>query len=317
MKRSGLLAGLLQRRESGIFLALVVLVVLLSLHRPQFATGSHLYMVSRQIAFTAIMALGVLFVILTGGIDLSIGSIVGLTGILTGMVMVHAGLPPAAAAGVGLLAGALIGVINGALVAYVGVAPFIVTLGMLSIARGAILVMTHGINIENIPDQFSAALGGDVLGVPVPVAVLAVAAAAAHLLLSFTPFGRWVYAVGGNETATQLSGVNTRWVKLRTYVLSGVLSAVVGVLFVARFESAQANAGAGMELDAIAATVIGGTSLMGGEGTVAGVLIGATIMGVIRDGLVLTGVDPFWQELIIGSIIVLAAVLDILRSRRR
>ena len=151
----------------------------------------------------------------------------------------------------------------------------------------------------------------------VPVLVLLAIAALAHLVLKYTIFGRRVYAIGGNEEATELSGINTRKVKFFTYVICGMLAAVTGLLFVARFQSAQADAGKGMELDAIAATVIGGTSLMGGEGTVVGVLIGAIIMGVIRNGLVLMQVSSYWQELIIGSIIVLAAVLDVIRTRRR
>jgi ribose transport system permease protein len=262
------------------------------------------------------MALGVFFVILTSGIDLSIGSVVGLSGVLCGLALA-AGLPPVLGVIVGLLAGALIGSINGAIVAYVGVTPFIVTLGMLSMARGAVLVLTHGDSIRGIPESFINAGRMNVLGLPMPVVVLAVMAVASHVTLTCTAFGRRVYALGGNEEATALSGVHTRRVKFATYVLSSVFSAVTGILFIARFETAQASAGFGMELDAIAAAVIGGASLLGAQGTVAGVLLGATIMGVIRDGLVLMKAPSHWQELIIGSIIVLAAVLDLLRSRRR
>jgi len=291
-------------------------MVLITLFRPEFATGGNLYLVSRQIAYTAIVALGVFFVILTSGIDLSIGSIVGLSGVLCGLALA-AGLPPVLAVGVGLLTGALVGAVNGTIVAYVGVTPFIVTLGMLSMARGTVLVITHGDSIRKIPESFIRAGVTDVLGLPLPVIVLGAVAVAAHVVLNHTGFGRWIYAVGSNEEATALSGVNTRRVKFLTYVLSGLLSSITGVLFIARFRSAQANAGFMMELDAIAAAVIGGTSLLGGQGTVPGVLIGATIMGVIRNGLVLMEVSSYWQELIIGSIIVLAAIIDIVRSRRR
>lgn len=306
----------LRRRESGIFLALLGLVVLITSFQPEFATRSNLYLVSRQIAYMAIVALGVFFVILTSGIDLSIGSVVGLSGVLAGLALAR-GVPPALGVGVGLLTGGVVGAINGTIVAYVGVTPFIVTLGMLSMARGVVLILTHGDSIRNIPESFIRAGLMDIGGIPMPVLILAGVALASHLILSSTAFGRWVYALGGNESATELSGVNTRRVKFATYVLSGTLSAVTGILFVARFRSAQANAGFGMELDAIAAAVIGGTSLMGGQGTVAGVLIGATIMGVVRNGLVLMEVSSYWQELIIGSIIVLAAVVDILRNRAR
>jgi ribose transport system permease protein len=306
---------LLRRKESGIFLALLGLMILITVFQSQFATGDNLYLVGRQIAFTAIMALGVFFVILTSGIDLSIGSIVGLSGVLCGLAMAF-GVPPVLAVGVGLLTGAMVGSINGAIVSYVGVAPFIVTLGMLSMARGTVLIVTRGDSIRKIPESFIDAGLADVLGVPMPVVVLVGVALFSHVILKYTVFGRRVYAVGGNEEATALSGINTRRVKFFTYVVSGVLSSITGILYVARFRSAQANAGMGMELDAIAAAVIGGTSLMGGKGTVAGVLIGAAIMGVIRNGLVLMQVSSFWQDLIIGSIIVLAAILDVVRSRR-
>jgi ribose transport system permease protein len=184
-------------------------------------------------------------------------------------------------------------------------------------ARGLVLVVTRGQTITAIPKSFIALGNGAVAFVPAPVAVLAVLAVLTHLVLSRTLFGRRIYAVGGNEQAAALSGIRTRRVKFACYVLSSLLSAVTGVLFVARFNGAQADAGLGLELDAIAAAVIGGTSLMGGEGTVAGVLIGATIMGVIRNGLVLLGVSSYFEQLIIGAIIVLAAVLDILRRWRR
>ena len=307
---------LLGRRESGIFFALIGLVVLISCFQPNFITPGNLFLVSRQIALTAIIALGVLFVILTGGIDLSVGSAVGLSGFLCGLAMA-AGLHPIIAVFAGLLTGAIIGAVNGTVVAYVGVTPFIVTLGMLGVARGAVLVIKHGDSVREISKGFIAFGNGSVLGISVPVIVLALVAIMCHLVLGRTIFGRQVFAIGGNEKAAALSGINTRQVKFMTYVLSGVLSAVTGILFVARFQSAQADSGKGMELDAIAAAVIGGTSLMGGEGSVAGVLLGAIIMGVIRNGLVLMQVSSYWQELIIGTIIVLAAILDVIRSRKQ
>jgi ribose transport system permease protein len=284
--------------------------------QPNFATASNLYLVSRQIALTAILGLGVLFVILTSGIDLSLGSTVGLCGFTCGLAMA-AGWPILLAVGVGLLTGAIVGAINGAIVAYLGVTPFIVTLGMLGAARGVVLVCRHGDSIRDIPAPFIAAGNGNLFGFSVPVLVLIALAVSSHVLLADTVFGRHVYAVGGNERAAAFSSVNTRLVKFATYVICGSFSAVTGILFVARFQSAQSDAGRGMELDAIAATVIGGTSLMGGEGSVIGVLIGASIMGVIRNGLVLLDVSSYWQELIIGLIIVLAAIVDVARNRRR
>jgi ribose transport system permease protein len=307
---------LLRRRESGIFIALVGLVVLITCFQSNFLTAGNLFLVSRQIALTAIIALGVLFVILTGGIDLSVGSIVGLSGFICGLAMAG-GQDPLVAVIAGLLTGAAVGAVNGAIVAFVGVTPFIVTLGMLGVARGAVLVLKHGDSVREISKEFIAVGNGSFLGISVPVIVLAILAFECHFTLGRTVFGRQVFAIGGNEKAAALSGINTRLVKFLSYVLSGFLSAVTGILFVARFQSAQADSGKGMELDAIAAAVIGGTSLMGGEGSVVGVLLGAIIMGVIRNGLVLMQVSSYWQELIIGTIIVLAAILDVVRSRKR
>jgi len=318
MQRSGFLffKWLLRRRESGIFLALLVLACLITFFQPKFASAANLFLVSRQIAFTAIMALGVLVVILTAGIDLSPGATAGLSGFTAALAMA-AGWPVLACIGVGLLTGAAVGAINGAIIAYVGVTPFIVTLGMLGAAHGAVLVIKQGDSIRAIPQSFIQAANGNFLGLSVPVIILILLAVLTHVVLNHTAFGRRIYAIGGNEEATAFSGVNTRAVKFLTYVICSTAASITGILFVARFQSAQADAGRGMELDAIAATVIGGTSLMGGAGTVFGVLLGAIIMGVLRNGLVLLEVSSYWQELIIGAIIVLAAILDVIRSRKR
>ncbi len=310
------LAGrLLRCKESSIFLALVVIVILISAVSPNFLRPGNLSMVARQTAFTAIAALGVFFVILTSGIDLSIGSIVGLSGVACGFAMA-AHLPWPVAAAIGLLTGALVGAVNGAIVSYIGVTSFIVTLGMLWMARGAVLVMTGGEPVKAIPTSFINTAGGSVLGIPAAVLVLLAVAALAHVLVTRTVFGRRVMAIGGNEEATELSGINVRRVKFLTYVLSGVYAAITGILYVARFQTAQPEADKNIVLDAIAATVIGGTSLFGGEGSVIGVLIGAMIMGAIRSGLVQMMVSPYWQDLIIGAIIVLAAIIDVIRRRK-
>ncbi len=310
-----MLRRFLRHKESSIFLALVAIVILISAASPNFLRPGNLSMVARQTAFTAIAALGVFFVILTSGIDLSIGSIVGLSGVICGFAMAW-GIPWPLAAAAGLLTGALVGAINGVIVSYVGVTSFIVTLGMLWMARGAVLVMTGGEPVKRIPSSFIETAGGNILGIPAPVLVLAAVAALAHVLVTRTVFGRRVMAIGGNEEATELSGINVRRVKLLTYVLSGLYAAITGILYVARFQTAQPEADKNIVLDAIAATVIGGTSLFGGEGSVLGVLIGAMIMGAIRSGLVQMKVSPFWQDLIIGAIIVLAAIIDVIRRRK-
>lgn len=310
----GFAGKLMRQKESTIFLALLGIMALIYVFAPKFLSGANMYLVTRQVAYTAIAALGVFFVILTAGIDLSVGSIIGLSGVTCAMSMA-AGLHPVPAVGVGLATGALVGAFNGAITAYVGVTPFIVTLGMLSMARGAVYALTKGESVRKIPKSFIQFGSADILGIPLILVILIILAVISHIIVKYTVFGRRIMAVGGNEEAAELSGINVKSVKFRTYIICGILSSVTGIMFITRFRSAQADAGNGMELDAIAAAVIGGTSLFGGEGSVAGVLIGAMIMGVIRNGLVLMEVSTYWQRLIIGSIIVLAAIVDVIRKR--
>ncbi len=313
-KKSNLLLTIFAKRESAIFIALLAIAAFITFFAPRFATSRNLYLVSRQISFVAIVALGELFVILTAGIDLSVGSNVGFSGIMAGIALA-AGIPPIYALPLGLLAGMAVGLFNGAMVAYVGITPFIVTLGMLSMARGMVLGFTKGEVITEIPDTFFFLAEGDFLGIPNPVIIMAVIAVIVHIVLTYTAFGRRIYAIGGNEEATALSGIDVKKIKMAVYGISGLLAAVSGVVLIGRFYSAQPSSGRGWELDVIAAAVIGGTSLMGGVGSVLGVLIGATIMGVIRNGLVLMKVSAYWQNFIIGAIIVLAAIVDRIKNR--
>jgi ribose transport system permease protein len=303
----------LHRRESAIFAALAVLVVAIGAVERNFLSGSNLYLVSRQISFVAIVALGELFVILHGGIDLSVGSIMALAGMVAGYAM-KIGIPVPAAVALGIAAGLVMGAINGVLISFVRIAPFIVTLGMLSFASGVVLGFSKGWPITEIPASLAPLGQGSFLALPVPVWITLALAAVAHVALSHTAFGRRTYAIGGNEQATFLSGIDVRWVKLRLYLISAGCASLVGIILVSKFNSAQADTGKGWELDAIAAAVIGGTSLSGGSGSVLGVLIGACIMGVIKNGLVLMHVSSYWQTAIIGVVIVLAVVLD--RARR-
>jgi ribose transport system permease protein len=255
-----------------------------------------------------------LFVILTGGIDLSVGSIMGLAGVISALAM--AGQQPIwFSVLLGLITGIACGLLNGVLISYVRIAPFIVTLGMQSFARGIILIITKGWPVTNIPKPFLVVGQGDFLALPIPLWMTIFLGLIAHFLLSRTTFGRRTYAIGGNEQATFLSGINVKKIKVFLYMISGLMSAVVGIILVARFNSAQADTGTGWELDAIAAAVIGGTSLSGGSGSILGVIIGAAIMGVIRNGLVLMRVSAYWQTAVIGVIIVLAAVLDRIKNK--
>jgi ribose transport system permease protein len=314
------LLDLLKKKEMGVFLALVAIIAYLTC-KTDFASQTNLFAVSRQIAYVAIVALGIFFVIVTSGIDLSVGSLVCLSGVVCAMVL-QGGHHPILAVSAGLLTGVLAGAINGFLVSYVGVTSFIVTLGMLSVAKGAVLVLTHGDSVRGSTDQFSAYLDWGKRTfldgrLSMPVVVLVILAVLCYIVLRYTVFGRRLFAVGGNEQATELSGINVRSIKFFTFVISSVASSIAGMLYICQYNSAQSSAGEGMEMDAIAAAVIGGTSLLGGQGSVVGVLIGAVMMGVIRNGLVLMRVDAYWQKSIIGAIIVLAAVIDILRSKRK
>jgi ribose/xylose/arabinose/galactoside ABC-type transport system permease subunit len=313
--RRSLAAALLRRRESANLLALVIIMAVIGATAPNFLSGGNLYLVSRQISFVAIVAFGELFVILTGGIDLSVGSLMALAGMAAAWAM-KAGVPPPLAVAAGLAVGLAMGGVNGALISYVKIAPFIVTLGMLSLASGLVLGITKGWPITEIPASFLPIAQGSFLGLPVPVWIALAIAVAAHVALTYTAFGRRTYAIGGNEQATFLSGIDVRRIKFALYMISAATASVAGIILVARFNSAQADTGKGWELDAIAAAVIGGTSLAGGSGSVLGVAIGACIMGVIKNGLVLMRVSSYWQTAIIGIIIVLAAVLDRVKSRR-
>ncbi len=314
-EQKSFIAQLFSYRESAIFLALILLMTVVTIFAPNFMSGSNLYLVSRQISFVAIVAYGELFVILTGGIDLSVGSIMGLSGVISALAMANQ-LPIWLSVLLGLLTGIACGLLNGLLISYVRIAPFIVTLGTLSFARGVILIITKGWPVTNIPKPFLVVGQGDFLALPIPVWVMIVLGLAAHFVLSKTTFGRRTYAIGGNEQATFLSGINVKKIKVFLYMVSGAMAAVVGIILVARFNSAQADTGSGWELDAIAAAVIGGTSLSGGEGTILGTIIGAFIMSTLTNGLRILSVPQEWQIVTTGIIIIFAVYMDMLRKRR-
>jgi ribose/xylose/arabinose/galactoside ABC-type transport system permease subunit len=255
------------------------------------------------------------FVILSGGIDLSVGSMVALSGVVLGSAL-QAGVPVPAAILLGLATGAACGLVNGLLITRGGLPPFIATLGLMSIARGAALLFTDGRPISGFDAGFRTLSTGRPLAIPAPVLLMAIVYLVAHFVLTRTTFGRYVYAIGGNEEATRLSGVRVGYYKTLVYVLSGVTSAIAAVTLTARLNSAQPIAGLMYELDAIAATVIGGTSLLGGSGTLVGTLIGALIMGVLRNGLNLLGISSFLQQVVIGGVIIAAVLVDSMLNAR-
>jgi ribose transport system permease protein len=302
----------------GIGIAFMLEVVAFALLSPYFFTTDNLLNVSLQASITAIIAAGMTFVILTGGIDLSVGSVLALAGIFATAV-VRLGLPfslslPIALA-VSLVFGALSGAFAGLCVTRFSITPFIVTLALMTVWRGTAFVYTAGRPIWELPEEFSVLGSGRFLALPIPTIVMLVVYVLSHLGLTRTRFGRHVYAVGGNIEAARLAGIRTHRVLTQVYVLSGVLSALSGVLLASRMNSGQPNAGLSYELDVIAAVVVGGTSLSGGTGSIAGTFIGAMLIAVLRNGLNLMNVSSYVQQVVVGAVILLAVMLD--RMRRR
>ena len=283
---------------------------------PHFLTVSNLLNVLEQTAINAIVAVGMTFVIISGGIDLSVGSILALSGIALGSAL-QAGAAVPVAIALALAVGLGCGLVNGVLVTFGRLPPFIATLGMMSVARGAALMLAEGRPISGFDDGFRMLATGRVLMMPAPVIIAGLIYAVAHFVLGHTVFGRATYAIGGNEEAARLSGVHVRYHKTAIYGVAGLMSAAAAVILTARLNSAQPTAGTMYELDAIAATVIGGTSLLGGEGTLLGALIGALIMGVLRNGLNLLNVSSFFQQVVIGVVIIGAVLVDMSLKRHR
>ena len=303
-------------RQFGTLLGLIGLSIVLWIMTPYFLTVSNLLNVAQQISINAIIAVGMTFVIITAGIDLSVGSLVAFSGVVLASVL-QAGVPLPIAILVGLGVGLSCGMINGLLITQGRIPPFISTLGMMSVARGAALLYTKGRPVSGFSENFRYLATGEIFHIPVPVIIMGVVYILAHFVLNRTKLGRYAYAIGGNEEAAILSGINVKLYKTMVYALCGLLSGLAALILTARLNSAQPIAGNMYELDAIAATVIGGTSLMGGEGTVLGTLIGALIMGVLRNGLNLLGVSSFIQQIVIGSVIIIAVLMDMALKKQR
>jgi ribose transport system permease protein len=309
------LAGLRNARELNVLLALIIVGALISFATPYFLTTNNLMGVSRAFSLTAIMSIGMVMVIITGGIDLSVGSVMGLSSLVTALCF-SAGLPMAVAIGAGLLVGVVFGAVNGLLVTAIGLPPFIATLGTLSIGRGLMYVVTRGVPVTpDVPDAFTLLGQGYVGPVPVPVVIMIVMTVIFTVLMRRTRFGRHVYATGGNEHAARLSGVKTARVKMIVYTLSGTIAAFAGVVSFSRYLSAEPASGFGAELDVIAAAAIGGASLSGGIGSVLGAVIGAALTGFIANGVVLMNIDTYAQQAITGAVILIAVSIDVLRAR--
>ncbi len=298
------------------FAGLLLVCGVMVLGTDQFLSVGNLLNIARQVSVNAIIAVGMSCVILSGGIDLSVGSVMALSGTLTAGLMV-AGVPAPLAIVLGLLVGLAFGVGNGFFVAYAKMPPIIVTLATMGIARGMALLYTGGYPINDLPAWFEFFGRGTVLGLQTPIMLMLAVFAIAYVLLEHTPLGRYIYALGGNEEATRLSGVRVNRYKLLVYGISGLTSAIAGLVLTSRLMSGQPNAGIGFELDAIAAVVMGGTAITGGRGAILGTLIGAILLGVLNNGLNIMGISPYLQNIIKGVIILFAIYISRNTGQRR
>ncbi len=301
-------------------IALLVLCIVLTILSDKFFTLENGWNIARQISINVCISVGMTLVILTKGIDLSVGSMLAFSGaIVAGLlkfglefpsINTFVGFTVFGAILAGLVVGGGLGVFNGWMITKFKVPPFVATLAMLTIARGATMLWTGGFPITGLDDSFAFIGTGWFLGIPMPVWITAIVVVLAIILTKKTKFGRHIYAIGGNESAARLSGININKVKIWVYAIAGILSAVGGIILTSRLDSAQPNAGMSYELDSIAAVVIGGTSLSGGRGSIMGTVQGALIIGVLNSGLVLLNVSPFWQQIIKGFVILIAVIMD-------
>jgi ribose transport system permease protein len=303
-------------REIGILGALGLMLLVLAVFIPQFRDLQNITNITRNFSFVGIVAMGMTLVILTGGIDLSVGSVWGMTAVVVAFLLTH-GWPVPLAILVSLLAAGGIGLMNGLCITRLKMSPFVPTLATLSIARSFALIVTHGRPISIFGEEYQSFLwlgGGDILGVPNPFIIFCLIAGFFWILLSRTVWGRYVYAVGGNEKTARLTGLRVDRLKIIVYILSALVAGVAGIVQYSYLSSVTADLGTGQELAVIAATVIGGANLAGGEGTVLGTVIGAIILEVLRNGLLLFGIDPYWQGVFVGAVIILAVSIDYFRK---
>ncbi|HYZ82222.1 MAG TPA: ABC transporter permease [Solirubrobacteraceae bacterium] len=295
---------------------LIVVAVALAIASPYFLTSNNLFNIGVQVSVVAIIAIGQTLVILTAGIDLSVGSVAGLGGILGTMAIANAGFPIVPGIIIGILVGATVGLVNGLLITQMKLPPFIATLGMLGVARGLTFIVGGENAVYGLPDNFRLVGEGQIGPIPMPIIYLAVIAIAGYLILSRTKLGRYAYAIGSNKEAARLSGISLNRYLIGVYIISGALAGFGGMIAASLVHSGQPNYGVGLELNVIAACVIGGASLFGGVGTIGGTLIGAFLMAVITNGAVLLNITQYYQQVIIGVIIWLAVWWDQVRRRR-
>ena len=295
--------------QYGIYLALLLLVLFFTVASDVFLTSANLLNVLRQVSIIGICAVGLTFVLLTGGIDLSIGSVIGVSG-MTCATLVAAGMPIVVAVAAALAFGFIAGLLAAFIINEAGIPPLITTLGLMTSFRGLSYIIGGGLPVYGVPDGLKALGQGYVIGIPVPVILMAITLGVGHIVLTHTRFGREVYGVGGNEEAARLSGVSVKALKYKVYALSGTLAAFAGIVLMARVNSGQPKGGEGYELDIITAVVLGGVSIFGGVGRLAGVLAGVLIMGVLANGMILLNIDEYVQWVVKGAVLLAAVALD-------
>ena len=320
MVRSGTLSRSIRAvaafREFTLILVLVIFSIIMTIASPFFLTWPNIEAILLALSVEATIAVGMVILLVSGGLDLSVGSILALTGVVAGLV-VTAGLPAPVSILIGLLAALGVGLVNGLLVAKMKINPFITTLGMMTAIRGLLLVLARGKAVLNLPPSFTVIGQGRLFSVQYPIYVMLGVVIIGDLLLRNSRFFRQSYYIGGNEKAARLSGINVDLVKIYNYCLVALLAGISGLLLTARFGSASVTVGSGVELRVITATIIGGASLNGGEGSVFGAFLGALFMGVLANALNLLGVDVYWQNLFTGLILIIAVVMDVINERRK
>ena len=302
-------------RQFGLLFVILAIVVVMSFLSPVFLKPNNITNILRQISLNGILAVGMTFVILTGGIDLSVGSVVAITGVIAGSLM-EGGMNWALASVIALAASVLVGAINGYLIAYVGFQPFIATLSTMTIGRGFALAYSNGKPYAIKDEAFKAIGQGSFLGIPIPIILLVIVCIIGVVILNMTTFGRYVFAIGGNKSAARLSGVRTKKVELFVFVFSSLCAWLVGLILAARISSGQPTAGESYEMDAIAATAIGGTSMSGGIGSLFGTIEGFVIIGLLSNSMNLLNINSFYQQIVKGLLIIIAVFLD-MRSKGR
>lgn len=302
-------------RESGIVAALAVMVIVFSIIDPIYLSSNNIVDIVKQSTINGLLGIGITLAIITGGIDLSVGSTFAIVIVSVGQLLVS-GVNPVLAFIIGILLGFVLGLINGILISKVKLQPFIATLGTMSIYRGIAYIITGGWPVLDIPENFRKALDGDIFGyIPASVVLLFVVGIVMWIILKYTRFGNYIYALGSNEEATKLSGVNVDFNKMTAYAFCGIGAALAGMVLLSRLGTGEPTAGQGYELNAIAAAAVGGTSLTGGKGTMLGTILGTILLSALRVGLIVVGVDSFWQYIATGIIIVIAACFEIIQNK--